>query len=367
MTRKYSDLAAQVKTSNGDYDVLVGWGNITEVGDLVKDMASPNSAFVVSDEGIRKHAESVRDAMIDKDIPTQIYYITPGEANKNLDNVTKVYSWLAEHKAERGDLILAVGGGVVGDLAGFVAATYLRGMPFGQIPTTLLSMMDASIGGKVAVDLPQGKNLVGAFYQPKFVLSDVETLTTLPIRELTSGWAEAIKHGLILDKELLEKFETHYEQIISLDPDISTDIIRRSAAIKAEVVSQDEKETKGIRILLNYGHTIGHALETTSKYSTFLHGEAVSVGMMGAAEIGQMVGTLTEEEVSKQRTILDKYGLPVSLKSANIDELLIAMKSDKKTSGGAIRWVLLDGIGNAITNHNVQESYVRDALLKLIK
>ena len=197
-------------------------------------------------------------------------------------------------------------------------------------------------------------------------MSDVETLITLPKRELVSGWAEAIKHGLILDGGLLEKFETDSEQITSLNPNISTDIIRRSVAIKAGIVSKDEKETKGIRILLNYGHTIGHALESTSGYSKFLHGEAVSVGMMGAAEIGCLVGTISEQDVLRQRSILSKYGLPVSLEDVDSDKLLHAMKSDKKTSGGAIRWVLLDGIGKAITNHDVPENYVRDALSKLV-
>ena len=260
MEQKYADLAATVTTSGGNYDVWVGWGILPEVGDRVKRMFSPNSAYLISDKGVRRHAETVQKSMAESGIPTYIHYIGSGEENKTLETVTKVYSWLAEHKAERGDLVLAVGGGVVGDLAGFVAATYLRGMPFAQIPTTLLSMMDASIGGKVAVDLPQGKNLVGAFYQPCFVLSDVETLVTLPRRELVSGWAEAIKHGLILDRELLEKFELDSERITSLNPDTSTDIIRRSVGIKAGVVSKDEKETKGIRILLNYGHTSGMLL-----------------------------------------------------------------------------------------------------------
>ena len=366
MAYKYADLAASVTTSGGNYDVWVGWGILPEVGDRVKSIFSPNSAYVISDIGVTQHAEAVHKSMSESGISTHIHYIGSGEANKTLETVANVYSWLASHKAERGDLILAVGGGVVGDLAGFVAATYLRGMPFAQIPTTLLSMMDASIGGKVAVDLPQGKNLVGAFYQPCFVLSDVETLVTLPRRELTSGWAEAIKHGLILDRELFEKFEIDSEHITSLNPDIATDIIRRSVAIKAGVVSADEKETKGVRILLNYGHTIGHALESTSGYSKFLHGEAVSVGMMGAAEIGCLVGSLTEQDVSRQRSALIKYGLPVHLESVDADEMLRAMKSDKKTSGGAIRWVLLDGIGKAETNHNVPEDYVRDALFKLI-
>ncbi len=366
MEYKYADLAAKVTTSGGNYDVWVGWGILPEVGERVKRIFSPNSAYVISDAGVKQHAESVQKSMTDSDIPTHIHYVKSGEANKTLETVTGVYSWLAQNKAERGDLVLAVGGGMVGDLAGFVAATYLRGMPFAQVPTTLLSMMDASIGGKVAVDLPQGKNLVGAFYQPRFVLSDVETLITLPKRELVSGWAEAIKHGLILDGGLLEKFETDSEQITSLNPNISTDIIRRSVAIKAGIVSKDEKETKGIRILLNYGHTIGHALESTSGYSKFLHGEAVSVGMMGAAEIGCLIGTISEQDVLRQRSILSKYGLPVSLEDVDSDKLLHAMKSDKKTSGGAIRWVLLDGIGKAITNHDVPENYVRDALSKLV-
>ena len=188
--------------------------------------------------------------------------------------------------------MLAVGGGVVGDLAGFVAATYLRGMPVAQVPTSLLSMVDAAIGGKVAVDLPQGKNLVGAFYQPRFVLADVQTLETLPERELTSGWAEVIKHGLILDQELVTTLEQHRDSIRSLEPDVATDVIRRSAVIKADVVSRDEKETLGIRMLLNYGHTVGHAIETAAGYEGFLHGEAVSVGMMAAAHVSPRHGTL---------------------------------------------------------------------------
>ncbi|MDP7628631.1 MAG: 3-dehydroquinate synthase, partial [SAR202 cluster bacterium] len=265
-------------------------------------------------------------------------------------------------KAERGHLILAVGGGVVGDLAGFVAATYLRGIPFVQVPTTLLAMMDASIGGKVAVDMPQGKNLVGAFYQPRFVLSDVETLKTLPVRELTSGWAEAIKHGLILDDGLLDTFENNVSEIKSLDSEIATAIIRKSVAIKAGVVSQDEKETLGIRILLNYGHTIGHAIESITGYTKYLHGEAVSVGMMGAAKIGELLQIMDVDEVERQKEILQAYGLPISAPGLNSESIISAMTSDKKTTGGSINWVLLNGIGNAITSNDVPDKYVSEAL-----
>ncbi|MCH9009006.1 MAG: 3-dehydroquinate synthase [Chloroflexi bacterium] len=298
-------------------------------------------------------------------IPTHMFLMPPGEQHKTLETTQLVFRWLAERKAERGHLIIAVGGGVVGDLAGFVAATYLRGMPFVQVPTSLLAMMDSSIGGKTAVDLPQGKNLVGAFYQPKFVLSDVSTLQTLPARELTSGWAEAIKHGLILDEQLLATFERQREPAQALERDIATDLIRRSVAIKANIVSQDEKETLGIRVLLNYGHTIGHAIEVVTGYGTFLHGEAVSVGMMGAAYIGEAMGMMTADMVERQRAVLEGFGLPLSCEGVDIDAISEAMRSDKKTSGKAIRWVLLDGIGNAVTRNDVPAELVRQTLRRL--
>ena len=359
---QYPDLAGEVKTSTGDHPIWVGWGILEEVGRRVRSLMSPSAAYVIADESAHTYASKTQISMQDVGIPTHVYMISSGETSKNLETVQQVYSWLAENKAERGHLILAVGGGVVGDLAGFVAATYLRGIPFVQIPTTLLAMMDASIGGKVAVDMPQGKNLVGAFYQPKFVLSDVETLKTLPVRELTSGWAEAIKHGLILDVGLIDTFESHVSELKSLDPEIATEIIRRSVAIKAGVVSQDEKETLGIRILLNYGHTIGHAIESVTGYTEYLHGEAVSVGMMGAAKIGELLQTMNLDDVERQKEVLQAYGLPISAPALNSEAIISAMTSDKKTTGGSISWVLLDGIGKAITNNEVPDKYVREAL-----
>ena len=359
---QYPDLAGEVKTSTGDHPIWVGWGILEEVGTRVKSLMSPSAAYVIADEKAHSYASKTQISMEAVGIPTHIYKIPSGETSKNLETVRQVYTWLAERKAERGHLILAVGGGVVGDLVGFVAATYLRGIPFVQIPTTLLAMMDASIGGKVAVDMPQGKNLVGAFYQPKFVLSDVETLKTLPVRELTSGWAEAIKHGLILDDGLLDTFESHVSELKSLDPEIATETIRRSVAIKAGVVSQDEKETLGIRILLNYGHTIGHAIESITGYTEYLHGEAVSVGMMGAAKIGELLQIMDVDDVERQKEVLQAYGLPISAPGLNSEAIISAMTSDKKTTGGSINWVLLDGIGKAITNNEVPDKYVSEAL-----
>ena len=359
---QYPDLAGEVKTSTGDHPIWVGWGILEEVGTRVKSLMSPSAAYVIADEKAHSYASKTQISMEAVGIPTHIYKIASGETSKNLETVRQIYTWLAERKAERGHLILAVGGGVVGDLVGFVAATYLRGIPFVQIPTTLLAMMDSSIGGKVAVDMPQGKNLVGAFYQPKFVLSDVETLKTLPVRELTSGWAEAIKHGLILDNGLLDTFESHVSELKSLDPEIATETIRRSVAIKAGVVSQDEKETLGIRILLNYGHTIGHAIESITGYTEYLHGEAVSVGMMGAAKIGELLQIMDVDDVERQKEVLQAYGLPISAPDLNSEAIISAMTSDKKTTGGSINWVLLDGIGKAITNNEVPDKYVSKAL-----
>ena len=361
------DLAATVRTSSGDHPIWVGWGIMGELGQRVRRLLDPPVAYVIADEGVYRQARRAQAGLERGGIPTHMFLVPPGEQSKTLETAQHIYTWLADRKAERGHLVLAVGGGMVGDLAGFVAATYLRGMPFAQVPTSLLAMMDAAIGGKVAVDLPQGKNMVGAFYQPRFVLADVQTLRTLPQRELTSGWAEAIKHGLILDRELLATFEAQRAAIQSLDETVATDVIRRSVAIKANTVSQDERETLGIRVLLNYGHTIAHGLEAATGYGEFLHGEAVSIGMMGAAFISRGLDMISEEEVERQRALLEAFGLPLSSAEMDVDAVSEAMRSDKKTSRGAIRWVLLDGIGKAVTRSDVPAGLVRDTLKRLAR
>tara|TARA_B100000945_G_scaffold66898_3_gene50264 strand:- start:22669 stop:23772 length:1104 start_codon:yes stop_codon:yes gene_type:complete len=360
-----SDLAAIVETPNATYPIWVGWDILNGLGERLSEIITPGKLFLVTDEYVHNHASDVASSLSNSGFDSKTFVMTSGESNKNLDTVLKIYEWLAINKAERGDMILAVGGGVVGDIAGYVAATFLRGIAFAQIPTTLLAIMDSSIGGKVGVDLPQGKNLVGAFYQPKFVLSDVKTLETLPERELNSGWAEAIKHGLILDKQLFESFETDSKRIKSLHPEIATQIIRKSVAIKANVVSKDEKETLGIRILLNYGHTIGHAIEASTNYMSYLHGEAVSIGMMAAAYISESIGLLDHQSVERQKVVLQNYGLPIDSTELNMDLILETMKSDKKTSRGTINWVVLDEIGEAKTNNQVDLKIVKEAINKI--
>ena len=360
------DLAAIVRTSVGDYPVRAGWGALDGLGEMVRDIVGARTAYLVSDEGVYSHARRAQNSLEAAGIRAHLVFIPQGEAYKTLDTARLIYGWLADHKAERGHVVVAVGGGVVGDLAGFVAATNVRGMPLVQVPTTLLAMMDAAIGGKVAVDLPQGKNLVGAFHQPRLVLADPATLETLPGRERASGWAEAIKHGLILDRDLLESFERDRAAILALEREVTEEVIRRSVAVKARVVSQDERETLGVRVLLNYGHTIGHAIEAVTGYRRFLHGEAVSIGMMGAAYISQGMGLLPERDVRRQQSLLEAFGLPVRY-GPEIDAGAIreAMRSDKKTTGGSIRWVLLEALGSAVTRSDVPDELVDEALARL--
>ncbi len=355
-----------VRTAAGDYPVWVGWGNLSELGERVGEVVGAGTAYVITDTGAAPHAEVARGSLDSAGVRADVFEMSSGEGSKTLETIRQIYGWLASRRAERGDLVVAVGGGVVGDVAGFVAATYLRGMRFAQVPTTLLAMMDSSIGGKTGVDLPEGKNLVGMFHQPQFVLDDVKTLHTLPERERNSGWAEALKHGLIADEGLLRTFEEEEEAIRSLEEAATTSVIARSVAIKAEVVSKDERETLGLRVLLNYGHTIAHALEAATGYEKYLHGEAVSIGMMGAAALCRGLDMLSDADVDRQRRVLELYGLPVRLDQSGLDGVIsAAMAMDKKTADGVIRWVLLDGIGRAVTRSDVPKDLVDEALAGL--
>ncbi|MDH5696394.1 MAG: 3-dehydroquinate synthase, partial [Dehalococcoidia bacterium] len=293
------------------------------------------------------------------------FVVPPGEETKNMDYAIKIYDFLVKHRAERDDIIIALGGGMVGDLAGFVAATFLRGMPWVQVPTSLVAIVDASIGGKVGVNHPEGKNLIGAFYQPNLVLADPQTLTTLSQRELTSGWAEIIKHGMILDEEFVQFLESNVSGLTKLEPESLTRAIARSATIKAEVVSEDEKEREGKRTVLNYGHTIAHGLEAATQYKRFLHGEAVAIGMMGAAKLSQRLGLLSSTAVEQQQTLLQKFGLPTGFSGLDLAEITKAMELDKKTKEKAINWVLLQDIGNVIIRSDVPQRDVLAVIQKL--
>ncbi len=360
------DAASLVHTSETIYPICVGWGILDTIAEKINSISKTPVVYLITDAGANKHARRVQTILESAGIPSHLFVMQAGEKYKTLDAVSMVYDWLAELKAERSHIVVAIGGGVVGDLAGFVAATYLRGIKLIQIPTTLLAIMDSSIGGKTGVDLNSGKNLVGSFYQPEFVLSDVETLTTLPQRQLISGWAEALKHGLIKDQGLISEFERDVDSVLSLDKDITTSLIRKSLSIKAEVVSLDEHELLGTRIMLNYGHTIGHAIETAGKYEKLLHGEAVSVGMMAAGHISNSLGILTDKQFGRQKALLEMYRLPVDVDGIDIADVKNAMLLDKKTLDGSIRWVLLDNIGHSIVKSDISEKLIIEALNSVI-
>ena len=357
------NLAAVVTTSQGDYRVIVGRGVVQTFGAELTHAGLKGRAFLVVDRVLFPDAARMaQEALETGGFETHMLAAPSGESEKNLDSAARMYGWLADMHAERGDVVVAMGGGVMGDLAGYVAATWLRGVAVVQVPTTLAAMVDSSIGGKVAVNLPAGKNLVGAFHQPRLVVADIDYLDTLPRRVLASGWAEAIKAGFILDKQLLETFEQNPGDMMALRGEDAVAAIRRSVAIKGEVVAADEFETGDDRVLLNYGHTVGHALEAVTEYGRFLHGEAVSVGMMAAAGIAHRLGMIDNDLVERHRAVLASYGLPVTVPGVSVDDVIEATRSDKKSRGGSIRWVLLEGPGKATTSRDVPDSVVRDAV-----
>ncbi len=366
--RAFPDAAYVVTTETQSYPGYVGWGIMNDLGGRMREAGLSDIAYVVADKAVHAiHGERIETSLTRAGFTAEHYLVEPGEASKSMATAEAIYGWLAGLRAERGHCIVSLGGGMVGDLAGFVAATYLRGMPLVHVPTSLLAMVDASVGGKVAVDLPEGKNLVGAFHQPRLVLADTQALSTLPPRDLTSGWAELIKHGLILDPKLFAFMDEHRDRLLGLDPELITEAVKRSVAIKARIVTEDEKETKGRRSLLNYGHTVGHALEAVMGYQGLLHGEAVAIGMSAAADISHRMRLLGAEALKEQRRLLEAFGLPVTAPSVDRDEVRLAMKNDKKVSGKAIRWVLLQDIGRSAIRGDVPEDVVRQALDDVIQ
>ena len=362
-SRGAPDLAAVVRSSAYSCPIFAGTGVIDRLGELCRDVGLTTTAYLISDSNVfYSHGRRAQIALESADIPVHTFVVPAGENSKSLETLELVYQWLAEQRAERGHFVVGLGGGVVGDLAGYAAATFNRGLPLVQAPTSLAAMVDASIGGKTAVNLEAGKNLVGAFHQPRLVVAEVEALQSLPERELASGWAEAIKHGLILDEKLFQTFEEHAEEICRLERPLADDVVRRSMAVKADVVSRDERETLGLRILLNYGHTIGHALEAATAYGELLHGEAVAIGMTAAVRISRGMGLIDDDLVARQDALLKRFNLPTSLPGADRDAVRQAMSVDKKTTAGSIRWVLLEGCGRSTTRNDVPAEIVEEAL-----
>jgi len=284
-----------------------------------------------------------------------------GEANKNLDTISKLASTLAQRGFDRQDGLLALGGGVTGDITGFLAASYMRGLPFVQVPTTLLAQVDSSVGGKTGVDIPEGKNLVGAFYQPRCVYIDSQVLSTLPESELLNGLAEVIKYGVIYDRTFFEFLENRRQDILALELPVLEEVIATCCAIKADVVEKDERETD-LRRILNYGHTIGHAIEAASGYS-LAHGSAVAIGMVAAAELAVLKGILPADEKLRIEKLISDFGLPVKIPGElDRQEITDYLKIDKKTVGGRVFFVLPTTIGKVIITDEVDEKHITKVL-----
>ncbi len=381
-------LACQVTTATQSYPVFVGYGLMDMLGEKIGEFGLSGAINIISDENVFSiYGSRVKKVLRNSGFKVNSLVVPPGEATKCMDWVSKIYDFLVKNRVERNDILVAFGGGMVGDLAGYVAATFLRGIPWIQVPTSLMAMVDASIGGKVAVNHPLGKNLIGAFYQPVFVLADCQALGTLPERELTSGWAEVIKYGLIKDKDYFKFLEDNVNKLVKLEPDAISKTIAHSAAIKAQIVSQDEKE-RGLRTILNYGHTIAHGLEAATQYRCFLHGEAVAIGMVGAAKLSQKLGLLTEQVVERQKSLLQEFGLPVKIPCELLDtfrsergggtystedefreaisSVTRAMELDKKAKAKKIRWVLLEDIGRVTISSDISRQDILDILRELL-
>jgi 3-dehydroquinate synthase len=328
------------------YPIVIGTGVLDEVGPRLGALLPGRLATVISNPTVKQlYMDRVVGSLEAAGFRTASVQIPDGEAHKNLAWLTFIYDRLLDARMDRTSTVLALGGGVIGDLAGFAAGTFLRGIPLVQLPTTLLAQVDSSVGGKTGVNHPAGKNLIGVFYQPQLVLIDVETLRTLPRRELVAGLVEVIKYAVILDAELFVLVEENLERILALDTELLRHIVRRCCTLKATVVQRDERESD-YRSILNFGHTLGHAIESLTEYRRYLHGEAVAIGMAFAARISRAQGYCTDETVHRIVALLKRAGLPVEVpQELGGPSLGLAIEGDKKAAGGKVKFVCLEDLG----------------------
>ncbi len=347
-----------VELGADSYEISIGENIFDAAADFIAEKNFTKTLLVTDNIVHDKHAEKLMDIFTARGINYDVVIIPAGELTKNLHYAEILYTSAINSKLDRKSAIVALGGGVVGDLAGFVAATYLRGVNFIQIPTTLLAQVDSSVGGKTAVNHKLGKNLIGAFYQPKAVFIDIATLKTLPEREILAGLAEVVKYGVISDANFFDYLEENVDNILGGDIATLAKIIQRSCEIKADVVSRDEKEN-GLRRILNFGHTIAHAVEEETGYEKYRHGEAVSIGMLGAAIISNRIFGV---DTARLKNLLEKFGMCTYCENCSVDKMYDALFRDKKTVGGRINWVLMKKIGAVEISDAVPEKIVREAL-----
>ena len=345
------------------YKIHIEPGIITKTGSLISQFIKGKNVFILTDDNVNAlYGEKVQKSISKNASKSTLYSITPGEGSKNLQTMTELYHEVVQAGLDRKSVIIALGGGVVGDMAGFLAATYMRGIDFIQVPTSLLAMVDSSVGGKTGVDLPEGKNLVGAFWQPKTVIIDPEVLSTLPKRELSCGLAEVVKYGMIFDENFFIYLENNIAALNKLDYAVYTKVISRCCELKADVVCKDEREESGLRALLNYGHTFGHAIETVTGYEKLNHGEAVAIGMCIAANLSVADGRLDDVAELRQERLLKSLHLPCSISDAKPKEIYEAMYKDKKTVDGKLHFVIPETIGDTIITEIPEKKLIMTAI-----
>jgi 3-dehydroquinate synthase len=359
----------KVKVALGEksYDILIGYP-LEEIGRTLKKYTEGIKSLIVTNPTIAEHyLKMVERSLEVAGFQVFVAQVPDGEEHKSLAEASKLYARCVEYKLGRDSIIVGLGGGVIGDLAGYMAATFMRGLPIVQVPTTLLAQVDSSVGGKVAVNLPEGKNLVGSFYQPLLVYIDLAVLKTLPREEMEAGMAEVIKYGIILDKNFFEYLEENIESLRGLDWEVLETVVARCCRLKAGIVEKDEKES-GLRAILNFGHTLGHALETLTDYKKYRHGEAVAIGMVGACRIAEEMGMLKKEARDKIEHLIGKTGLPGRIGvELGVDGIIQILSLDKKVRAGKVGFVLPERIGKVVVRNDVPEDIVRDVVRGLIK
>jgi 3-dehydroquinate synthase len=354
----------KVRLGDRSYDIEIG-SSLDRVGERLLELGLGKKMALVTNPAVKKlYGQRLVDSLKRAGFIVMSVEIPDGEQYKNLDWANSIYTALLINSFDRKSALVALGGGVIGDLTGFAAATFMRGVPFIQVPTTLLAMVDSSVGGKTGVNHPMGKNMIGAFYQPKKVLMDLDVLRTLPKEELLSGMAEVIKYGVIRDSSFFEYLDTNRGKILSLDPDALGYIISRSCEIKADVVSADEREG-GLRAILNFGHTVGHAIETAENY-TMRHGYAVAIGMVYASRLAYKTGLCDQSVPDRVEKLIQSYGLPTDLsalsRKPSSAELMATMQIDKKAEGGKVKFVLPKKIGEVVITKEWDEQQLQELL-----
>ena len=351
-------ISAKIDLKDNAYEVIVSKGILNDCGNYISNLEIGNKCAIISDSNVAPlYASKVSESLANNNIKSELIVVDAGESSKSLESVEKICRTMIKTGHDRHVFVIALGGGVIGDLAGLVASVFYRGVPFIQIPTTIVSQVDSAVGGKTGVNTPEGKNLIGSFYHPKIVITDTLTLSSLPEREFNEGFAEVIKHAAIRDKSM-------FEDIMSVEGYENLDeLILRNVEIKARIVEKDEKELSGLRAHLNYGHTIGHAIETAGGYGKFLHGEAISLGLIAANKISSQKSNLLDSENEIIIKALKKFNLPTQLDdSVSTQSLIDIMKSDKKFKNGKIRFVILNKLGEAELSEDVSEDDISLAI-----